>query len=127
MDDINRDVETYPGRTFFKIGRTTALTIGRYSHTESAVRIPLPPNSEDGQGDAPRFRVSSEHVLVVEGGNIGDVFSRGGDSGSWVFDEVGSLAGMVWGCSEGNATYYTPIDFIIADIEERTGKKVELI
>ena len=123
---INSDFESHKEGRFFKIGRTTALTEGRYSHTDSAVKPPLPLNSSHKKEDKPS-RSSCEHAFVITGGQPGQQFSRGGDAGSWVFDENGFLAGMIWGSSAGNASYVTPIGLIVADIEERTGMRVELI
>ena len=108
-------------------GRTTGLTMGRYSHLDSAVSLPLPFNSKHKPGDEAPVRNTYEHLIVIEGGQPGQFFSRSGDSGSWVFDSLGSLAGMIWGSSAAGATYFTPIGLIVADIEKRSGRKVELL
>ena len=124
---IDDDFDMQKEDVFFKIGRTTGLTMGRYSHTDTAVSLKLPFNSSHKDGDKAPVRDTHERVIVIEGGQPGQFFSRGGDSGSWVFDGLGSLAGMIWGSSAASATYFTPIGLIIADIEERTEMKVELV
>lgn len=124
---INKDFDARNRGLFFKIGRTTALTVGRYSHLDSAVNMKLPFNSSHTKGNEAPIRFSLEHTFVIDGGIPGQLFSAGGDSGSWVFDRSGSLAGMIWGSSAAKATYVTPIGLIIADIEERTGMSVQLI
>ncbi|KAI9668496.1 MAG: hypothetical protein M1829_005374 [Trizodia sp. TS-e1964] len=58
-------------------------------------------------------------------------FAYPGDSGAWVVDTTANLVGMVIGGSgEGGIaseeTYITPIEDMIADIEQRLGVKVEL-
>lgn len=55
---------------------------------------------------------------------LGDtnLFSRGGDSGSWVFNKGGRLAGMVFGSNEHDKiTYFTHVDDLFSDILEKTG------
>lgn len=124
---IDPDLDEQKKRSFFKIGRTTGLTQGRISYLDSAVNMSLGLNSSHKEGDEKPRRCSCEHVLVIDGGFPEQHFSRSGDSGSWVFDSLGSLAGMIWGSSASGATYLTPIGLVVADIEERTGMKVELI
>ena len=109
---------------FSKIGRSTGLTRGLYSHIESDVQITLPRNSSHREGHNPPVRHTQEFMMV---GEDGQRFSGSGDSGSWVFNFFGSLTGLIWGSSADNGSYVTPIWLVIKDIEERTGMKVELL
>ena len=101
--------------------------MGQYSHLESAVNVKLPLNSNNKARDEASVRISNERVIVHEDAESGYFFSQSGDSGSWVFDRIGSLVGMIWGSSASSATYFTPIGLVVADIEERTRMKVELV
>ncbi|KKY17668.1 hypothetical protein UCDDS831_g06259 [Diplodia seriata] len=53
-------------------------------------------------------------------------FSEGGDSGSWVFDtETGAWIGVLFGGPlYEEYAYITPVDIILRDVEDVTGKKV---
>lgn len=116
-------MDASPG-LYFKIGRTTGLTFGKYSAIDSEVNLEVPLNDED-RGGQKRTVTSQGHVLVTTQG-VDKPFTQGGDSGAWICDTFGSLVGLAWGNTASDATYYTPIALIIADIEARTGMKVEL-
>ena len=48
-----------------------------------------------------------------------DVFSKGGDSGSFVWDSDGYVVGMLWGGKEQTfVTYVTPMETILDDIKK---------
>ena len=117
------EIGASPG-LYFKIGRTTGLTIGKFSAIESETNLDVPLNYED-RGEQKRKLKSQAHVLVASQG-VDRPFTQGGDSGAWVCDTFGSLVGLAWGNSASDATYCTPIGRILADIEARTGMKVEL-
>lgn len=106
-----------------KIGRTTGLTVGKYSHIESHVCVSLEPNNLD---QTPAIRDTDEKVIVRDpswGSQIS--FSSPGDSGAWVIDDDGYLAGLIWGMNGIGACYYTPITDVVANIEKQNGFKVE--
>jgi len=105
----------YLGRRFFKTGSRSALTTGYYNAIEPEVKIALP----DGA-----IRTTSEHTIVGRPSAPGR-FNERGDTGSWIMSEQGDLAGLLWG-GTSSVCYFTPIQMVIADIEARTGMKVEL-
>lgn len=53
-DDFITEKEEY----FFKIERTTGLTMGRYCHTVTDIRLKLTLNSSHKNGDEALFRMS---------------------------------------------------------------------
>lgn len=60
-------------------------------------------------------------------GTNGENFSRPGDSGAWMTDEMGALGGIVIGGADMDGiSYFTPIDEVVEDIERRLGCKVHL-
>jgi len=69
-------------------------------------------------------RTTREHTIVGRPSAPGR-FNERGDSGSWILSEQGDLAGLLWG-GTSSVCYFTPIQMVIADIEARTGMKVEL-
>ncbi|OQD75914.1 hypothetical protein PENDEC_c005G04444 [Penicillium decumbens] len=101
--------------TFYKSGRSTFLTKGRYSELQS-VHVHRVPISDDG-----KFRTveTFEHAFVsISGGP----FSEGGDSGSFVFAEDGDVIALLWGGIERrDVTYVTPIEEVFDDIKRVTG------
>jgi len=112
----------FSGQDVFKVGRTTGLTVGVVEYTATETKIPRPANSAYTN---PWPRRIVEHFAIK--GTLGRQFSQGGDSGSWIFDDVGNLCGLLWGgVTAANVGYFTPIEFVIADIEKYTGKKVEI-
>jgi len=89
----------------WKSGRTTHFTFGIVSSIESDYR-----SSHD---------VVSDELLVKDYNKQGKYysFSRGGDSGSFVWDSEGYVAGMLWGGKYENfVTYVTPIEYVLEDI-----------
>ena len=119
--------QEFPYSDVFKVGRSTGLTVGHYSHVKSDVNLSLPLNDSDERDAVPRRRLTQEHVIVTEDPRNGEQFSRSGDAGSWVCDCWGTLIGMLLGSSASSVSYFTPIRLIVEDIEERTGMKVELL
>lgn len=107
-------------KRFFKTGRSSGLTMGTYSHIQSHIEIPLPPNSDDW----PRKRVTEENVVLS--GDPKVHFNEDGDSGSWLISSLGELVGMIWGAGENGQCYFTPIRLVLEDIERVTGLQVEL-
>ncbi|KAF8250424.1 hypothetical protein K440DRAFT_659429 [Wilcoxina mikolae CBS 423.85] len=50
-----------------------------------------------------------------------------GDSGAWIFDDFGSVVGMILGRNDRTGlTYFTPIDAIFKDIKKTLGFEVRL-
>jgi len=135
-----------PGSIAFKVGRTTGLTTGvvhaipvittAYEWPAKNAKRVMPPPFElstpikvaiDLPSNASRKSSKRTHVetFVIKGFN--EQFNQGGDSGSWILDAGGNLVGLLWGgCSGSDDCYFTPIKDVIDDIEERTGKKVEM-
>lgn len=84
-------------------------------------RIERQPNSAHARPN----RTTFEHYTIKA--KYTRPFNEAGDSGSWVFDENGNLLGLLWGgCVRGDDCYFTPVEYVIADIEKYTGKKVEM-
>jgi hypothetical protein len=89
----------------WKSGRTTHFTFGILSGIESDYRS--------------FYGVVSDELLVKDYNKQGTYysFSRGGDSGSFVWDSEGYVAGMLWGGKYQNfVTYVTPIEYVLEDI-----------
>lgn len=119
MDDfVDWEMTT---KKFCKIGRTTGITLGHYSHIEAHVELKLPLNSEIERGS---LRITSEHVVVSSEND--KLFSGDGDSGAWLLSEGGYVVGLIWGAGPRGQTYFTPISPVIKDIEEATGLTVGL-
>ena len=84
--------------------------------------IDLPANASRSKGKRSHIETS-----VIKGTGGDPVFNQGGDSGSWILDAEGDLAGLLWGgCSGSDDCYFIPIKDIIDDIEHHTGKVVKL-
>lgn len=114
-DHVEQVCEIKDVKTFSKFGRTTGFTNGQWSFIESHVTWP----------DSPH--VTTEHVFCSTDG-FATRFSSPGDSGAWVFDPKGHLAGMIIGGHMQNPwSYVTPISAIFEDIETRLGCKVTLV
>ncbi|KAI3319664.1 hypothetical protein HD806DRAFT_525330 [Xylariaceae sp. AK1471] len=125
-----------------KRGAKSNLTYGVTSAIEAVVREP----KEDGT-----HYICWELLIVPLGGK--GHFSKGGDSGSCVFDEDGQVIGMVVGGNQvnppdhrpwpgigsqskdvmkqwddgTNITFATPIDWVFDDIQDFTGFKPRLV
>jgi hypothetical protein len=68
--------------------------------------------------------LTSEYVVV---GLVGSPFASKGDSGAFVLNGHGKLAGLlIAGQDLLGTTYVTPITEVIRDIQEVTGHKVTL-
>lgn len=106
----------------YKMGRTSGMTFGKYSHIESHVEMELWVNDENKK---PLKRITSEYVFVPLKRD-GEEFSREGDSGSWVVDKSGKLAGLIWGSNALQGSYVTSIADVIVDIEKQTKMEVSL-
>ncbi|KAI9763271.1 MAG: hypothetical protein M1840_000802 [Geoglossum simile] len=100
----------------WKKGRTTEFTNGVISHLQTDVFID---GIASGQG-------STEWVIVDERG-VKFLFSERGDSGSMIINPDGQWVGLlIGGCDALGYTYMTPYATLVADIEQKTGGKVEL-
>lgn len=114
-DHVEQVCQIEDGKTFSKFGRTTGFTNGRWSFIDSHI----------AWDDSPH--VTTEHVFCSTDG-FGTRFSSPGDSGAWVFNSKGHLAGMIIGGHMQNPwCYVTPISVIFEDIEVRLGCKVTLV
>ncbi|KAH0558345.1 hypothetical protein GP486_004993 [Trichoglossum hirsutum] len=95
-----------------KTGSKTSTTYGRISHIKHDCNI-------GGNGST-----TSEYVVV---GREGTLFAAKGDSGAFVLDRRGRLAGLLIAGEEALGTVYvTPIEEVMRDIEEVTGCSVTL-
>jgi hypothetical protein len=95
-----------------KSGYETGTTYGRVSHIKHDCN--LPGNSS----------LTSEYVVV---GHKGRLFASKGDSGAFVLNGHGKLAGLlIAGQEELGTAYVTPIMEVIQDIQEVTGHEVTL-
>lgn len=129
-----------------KRGITTRLTVGHLSAIEAVIRRP-------GHGED-KDVFAWEMLIIPEFDSLGDVdtpqrFSYEGDSGSAIFDASGTIVGMItagngsgdWrGKSADKAptserveipigtdvTFAHPIKWVLDDIEEFTGQRVQL-
>lgn len=57
------------------------------------------------------------------------LFAADGDSGSWVITSEGNVIGMVVGVSNDSGekvAYITPIDDVLDDIFEKSGRKFKI-
>lgn len=101
----------------WKFGRTTHFTSGVFSHIESNYK------SESG--------VISDELTVVDYSTWQNwrYFSAPGDSGSFVWDSEGYVAGLFWGGKDQAVHHYMmPIEYLLADIREVCGaKEVKLV
>ena len=113
---------------YFKTGRTSGLTFGMYNFIDPTVKLALPPNSDHPEANSEI--ITQEHTIVHRQRLQGIAFSEGGDSGSWVLNAQGMLAGLLFG-SKGTPdlySYFTSVETLLADIKTQTGcLRVELI
>ena len=95
-----------------KTGYSSGTTYGRLSHIKHDWNLP-------GNGS-----LTSEYVVVSHKGRP---FAFKGDSGAFVLNQYGKLAGLlVAGQEELGTAYVTPIIEVIPDIQEVTGHEVAL-
>ncbi|KAI9762376.1 MAG: hypothetical protein M1840_001269 [Geoglossum simile] len=95
-----------------KAGSTSRTTYGRVSHIKHDCNIP-------GNGS-----ITSEYVVV---GQKGRPFAFQGDSGAFVVNGNGKLAGiLIAGQDQLGTAYVTPITEVMRDIQEVTGHEVTL-
>ena len=120
VEDISA-IPLYSGLEVFKVARTTGLTVGTIDRLASYVKVIRQSNIKH---QAP-IRTTLE-LHAVRGG-YNRLFNKAGDSGAWILDIFGHLAGLLWGgCEKSNHGYFTPIQLVIDDIEKYSGKKVEI-
>lgn len=81
-----------PGGKVFKIGRITDLTRGAVHTIPVELRtMKLPPNRKYKKP----VRILSEQLVIMF--SVPAVyFNEPGDTGSWILDEKGHLAGLLW-------------------------------
>jgi hypothetical protein len=101
----------------WKHGRTSHFTYGIGSDVHSDYRTEGP----DGEMITEEWMIKDDKQKRC--------FSDKGDSGSFVWDTDGFVVGMLWGGKEESfATYVTPIEHLLRDIQSRSGaKEVKLI
>jgi len=109
---VNLDSKKY---AVVKHGRTSKWTLGYLQDIKSDYHSQSSPI------------ITDELPVISPAGS--PVFSKGGDSGSLVFDVDGFIVGMLWGGQdETGISYITPIEVILEDIKEACGaKNVELL
>jgi hypothetical protein len=133
------------GEWYFKIGRTTNITTGLCHGTEVEVSC-QGQIRWDPQGNQVIMGTKSTSELVIMGrsrpgydGNkdlmVPETFSKGGDTGSFVFNCNGEVAGLLYGRFSGfvgpetgcmNAGLVTSMDIVLASIKEKTGGELSL-
>jgi hypothetical protein len=114
------------GDVVYKVGATTRLTIGKFSHVKSDVKI-----SHDKHMPGPRM--SEEFAFISSAmSKEGDArFASHGDSGSVVWDKEGQAVGLLFRgqtpqqVNKGVLAYVTPLEDVIADIKDRSGGKIK--
>ena len=95
-----------------KAGYSSGTTYGWFSHIKHDCN--LPGNSS----------LTSEYVIV---GHKGRPFALKGDSGAFVLNRRGGLAGLlIAGHKDLNTAYVTPITEVMQDIQQVTGHQVTL-
>ena len=136
--------EIEKGKWYFKIGRTTGITTGvchgteveiqqhgqrRWSKTGKAIDL--------GPMATREFLIMGLSAEVFNGEP--ESFALLGDSGSFVFNGLGEVAGLLYGQFTGyagphdrqriytHAGLVTSMDEVVASIEQKTGCTVELI
>lgn len=131
------------GRWYFKIGRTTGLTTGVCNGTKAEVQRAERVRWDEG-GNKVLLDCTTTRELVILGksnkaseGNA-QYFSEVGDSGSFVFDKAGQVAGLMYGQLTGylgpqdrnriyvNAGLVTSMEEILASIKAKTGGELRL-
>lgn len=107
----------YPCMRVVKCGRTTGWTISEVSGIKS---------------DCQRTKGSISTEIFIPDARASAPFSTGGDSGSMIFDFQGRVVGMIHGgnaiegSTEKIATYATPIEDLLKDIEKELGVPVAI-
>ncbi|EPE07922.1 hypothetical protein F503_00644 [Ophiostoma piceae UAMH 11346] len=105
-----------------KRGSATKLTWGCPSEIMSTLRTVL-----DGE---PAFE-TREWAIVSSLGSKTTAFSKGGDSGSLIFGIDGRLGGILTRGTrfglDSDITYVTPMEVVLADIEQVLGLKVKVL
>lgn len=98
----------------WKCGRTSHLTYGIASEIKSDYRW------DDGVTESEEWAIKDPK---------GGFFSKGGDSGSLVYDSDGRVSGLLWGGRyDAFMTFATPIEAVMSDIKEvLQAKKVTLV
>ncbi|KAL0265427.1 hypothetical protein SLS55_001394 [Diplodia seriata] len=108
-----------------KCGRSTGWTTGKLSTTETWIQLGEKEPWKSSYGSVvSALMVHNDAEVKTKMGQT--TFSEGGDSGSWVFDtETGAWIGVLLGGPlYEEYAYITPVDIILRDVEEVTGKKV---
>ncbi|KAK4164616.1 hypothetical protein QBC43DRAFT_317245 [Cladorrhinum sp. PSN259] len=109
------------GSVVYKIGATTGPTVGRYAYPKPRVRI-----SEDAHVEehikSPVEYLSTEFLYLALTEVRGSVVAGRGDSGSVVFDRVGTALGLLFRGFEaqgGSGTHalITPLEDVFEDIK----------
>lgn len=101
-------------QTLYKNGRQTGYTKGTYSGLKERKIARKIVNGEEV------VEPILERCVVV--GASENVFSKGGDSGSIIFDENGRAFGLLFGGAEDNSrTFFTHVHDLSADIRRITG------
>lgn len=77
---------------YFKVGYTSGLTEGVYNHLEAGVKMKSPPNSD--YPNCGHSLITKKHTIILTEKEDLRVFSKKGDSGSWVITQEGALMGL---------------------------------
>ncbi|KAF4955948.1 hypothetical protein FGADI_4121 [Fusarium gaditjirri] len=112
----------------WKVGTTTKLTAGKFSHFKNDVKLAEETHMPQ--------TVSNEYCFVYTNKPNDPPFSGHGDSGAAVFDDKGCIVGLLFRgqvpskTAQGGTgvTYVTPIEDVFADIKKLTkGTEDEVI
>ncbi|KAK3350196.1 hypothetical protein B0T25DRAFT_550012 [Lasiosphaeria hispida] len=113
------------GETLFKLGTSTGVTVGLFSHVKSMVKFAGDRHVEAHMGPQnPRCRYLSDEFMYIGHPDVRKHwFAKKGDSGSVVFDTEGRAVGllfrgqMVQQVVDSHA-YITPIEDVFEDIKD---------
>ncbi|KAI9680688.1 MAG: hypothetical protein M1817_004128 [Caeruleum heppii] len=112
-DTIHYTNDLTSGLGVRKKGRRTGITEGFVNPIPSLVRFP---NNLD---DDRKSIVTNEWLILSP--SSAESFAEQGDSGAFVVDYIGMLAGMVLGGADGGFVYATAIERVFEDVRARTG------
>ncbi len=109
------DFDKHEHKRFVQIGKRSGVTFGTVNRIRTDVRAKELPG-----------QIMREIIVV---GDRGNQFCNPGDSGAWVFDQYGALAGMSYGGEDTGdlGAFVTPIDEVAASILELTGCEMRIL
>ncbi|KAK3364745.1 hypothetical protein B0T24DRAFT_638557 [Lasiosphaeria ovina] len=127
------------GELVYKVGTTTRMTVGKFSHMKSDVKIAEDRHVSLGAEDRHVSPRVSEEFGFIQVGTIGKnyvgcrEFATYGDSGSVVWDKEGRIVGLLFtgqtpqGTSSQTLSYITPIHDVFEDIMKFSNGEIKEI